>query len=135
MDATAAFTLEGGGSLLVGVAALVSAAWAIIQSRRAGAKAQEAIDVSPAAVLEGLRTEVQAIVDAYHEASERWTSDRSGMESSLGKERLRADAAEAVVFVLRSQMATLKLDLAAARAEVADLRTRFEQAISRRDDH
>lgn len=130
----ASWSFEGVGPFLVGVAAMVTATWAIIQSRRAGAKAQEAYDVSPAAVLEGLRTEVQTIVDAYHEASDRWTDDRRDMETSLGKERSRADAAEAVVFVLRSSMATLKLDLAAARAEVADLRTRFEQAISRREE-
>lgn len=121
------------GAVLVGLAAVISAvvgafiSWDARQrSKRAETTADEAMAASPTAILGGLRSEVQSVVDSYHEASERWNRDRENLEDDRDRERDRADASEAVVLTLRGEVALMRIDLAAARAELNELRSRFE---------
>lgn len=122
------------GTVLTGLAAIIVAVTGFMslrRSRRAETKADKALEASPMALFTGLKTEVQAVIDTYHESAERWAAERSGIGAALDRERARADAAEAVVLILRGEIATMKIDLVSARAEVADLRARFESAIGR----
>lgn len=123
------------GALFVGIAAILGAFSAI----RANRKSSEAVDTanaalaaSPSAVLEGLRSEVAEVIKTYTAATERWATERHGMAETTTRERQRADQAEAVVLALRGELATMRIDLAAARADVADLRLRFETAMAAR---
>ena len=122
------------GAVFAGIAAIIAAlAGAFDARRRAGnaeTKASEALAASPAAMLTGLRSEVQAVVDAYHDGLERWGDERDHLEAEVERERSRADAGEAVVLMLRGEIAVMRIDLASARAELADLRGRFESAIA-----
>ena len=126
-------TIELGG-VLVGIAAIIGAVVAALDARRRSMKAEttadKAMEASPSALIGGLRSEVQAVVDSYHEASERWARDREALEDDLDRERDRADASEAVVLTLRGELALLRIDLASARAELADLRSRFDKSIA-----
>lgn len=127
------------GAVLAGIAVLLTAVIAALDARRTSSRAlvasNAAMTASPMALFEGLRTEVRAVVDAYGDAVARWSAERDNMQNSLNGERRRADAAEAVVLMLRGEQAEMKIDLAAARAEVADLRARFETAIASRTTH
>lgn len=117
----------GIGGLLVGIAAVA----ALIKSARAERKADEAKAVSPPAIFEGLRTQVKQVVDVHEEAVARWQDERSGLEGALRRERARADGAELVALQMQGQVAEMRIDLAAARAEVAELRQRFDAAIDK----
>lgn len=119
--------LAGLGGLLVGVAAVL----ALVKSGRAERTAEEAKAVSPAAIFEGLRTQVQQVVDVHEDAIVRWQGERNGMEAALASERNRADGAELIALRLQGQLAEMRIDLAAARAEVAELRTRFDDAMGK----
>lgn len=127
------------GAVLAGIASIIVALAGALDARRrstrAEATAQHALAASPAAVLTGLRSEVQAVVDAYHEGLERWQDERHDFEDDVNRERDRADAGEAVVLMLRGEIAVMRIDLAAARAEVADLRGRFESAMAAGAQH
>lgn len=118
--------IAGVGTLLFGLTGFL----AYRRSKRAEEKADAALAASPAAVYEGLKSEVQSVIDTHQEAVEHWAIERHGMEEVLVRERARADAAGATVFRLRGELALVRIDMAAARTEVADLRTRFDSAIS-----
>jgi hypothetical protein len=117
--------LAGIGGLLVGVVAVGS----LLFSLRARREAAEARRASPAAVLEGLRIQVQAVIDAHEEAVRRHQTERDGIEDSLQRERARADGAEMVAMRLQGQVAVMKIDLANARADLSELRARFDATI------
>lgn len=118
--------LAGLGGLLVGLAAVIS----LIVAQRARAEAAEARRVSPAAVFEGLRVQVQAVVDAHVDAVRRHQIERDYLQDSLDKERARADGAEVVGLQRQARLAEASIDIAALRAEVQELRTRFEASIT-----
>ena len=121
------------GTLLAGIGGLILAAIAVVslvQSSRARKEAAEAKATSPAALFEGLRGQVKAVVDAYGEAVQRFQDERDGMESSLRRERARADGAEVVGLQLRARLAEASIDVATLRSEVADLRARFDAAMA-----
>jgi hypothetical protein len=117
--------LTGIGGLLVGIAAVT----ALIKSGRAERTAAEAKATSPQAIFEGLRTQVQQVVEVHEDAVRRWQAEREGMEVALRNERARADGAELVALQLQGQLAEIRIDFAASRAEVAELRQRFDAAI------
>jgi hypothetical protein len=122
---TLAQLLAGVGGLLVGVVAVGS----LILAVRARREAAEARRESPAAMLEGLRIQVQAVIDAHQEAVRRHQMERDGIEDSLQRERARADGAELVAMRLQGQVAVMKIDLANARADLSELRARFDASI------
>lgn len=124
--------MEGLGALLVGVAALLTAAsgWLAASARRSSKAAAEALKVSPVGMLEELRREVDLVLEAHQAIVERHTQERQGMERALTRQRGRAEQAETTNLRLLAEMAGLKMDLAAARAEISDLRTRVDDFIS-----
>ena len=117
--------LAGLGGLIVGLVAVAS----LITAHRARKEAAEAKRTSPTAVLEGLRVQVQAVVDAHTDAVRRHQLERDGLEKALRRERERADGAELVGVELHAQLAQVRIDLASARSEVAELRARFEASL------
>lgn len=119
--------LAGVGGLFVGVAAIVS----LVNSVRARREAKEAKASSPAAVYEGLRNQVQSVVEIHQETIRRHHDERDGMEKALSRERARADGAELVGLQLQAQLATFRIDMAAARSEVAELRGRVDLLVNR----
>lgn len=120
------------GGLLVGIAALLTAisGGLTLSARRSSKAAKEALQVSPIGMLEELRREVDLVLVAHQEIVERNTQERQGMERALTRHRTRAEAAETRNLRLQAEMAGLKMDLASARAEISDLRTRVDDFIS-----
>lgn len=118
--------LAGIGTLIAGVAAVAS----LVVSGFARREAREAKETSSQAMYEGLHTEVRELMGAHTEAAGRWQREREGMEEALRSERARADGAELVAFKLQASLAELRIDFASSRAEVAELRQRFEAVIA-----
>ena len=118
--------LAGIGGLLVGVVAVGS----LFFSLRARREAAEARRASPTAMLEGLKTQVQAVIDAHEDAVQRHQKVRDGIERSLQHERSRADGAELIAMRLQGQVAAMKIDLAGARVDLTELRARFDASIA-----
>lgn len=120
------------GGLLVGVAAVLTAVSGALaaSARRSSKAAREALQVSPVGMLEELRREVDLVLVAHQTIVERHTAERQGMERALTRQRGRAEQAETTNLRLQAEMAGLKMDLAAARAEISDLRTRVDDFIS-----
>ena len=117
--------LAGLGGLFVGIAAV----WALFAARTAKHDAHEARKTSPPAVIEGLRKQVQALVDTHEETLQRHANEVDGLEQALKRERARADGCELIALRLQATIAEMQLDLAAARSEVNSLRTRFEASV------
>lgn len=124
--------MEDLGGLLFGVAAVLTALTGLLalSARRSSKAAREALKTSPVGVLEELRREVDLVLQAHQEIVERHSQERQGMSDALDRERARAEGAESVNLHLRAEMAGLRMDLAAARAEISDLRTRVDDFIS-----
>jgi chromosome segregation ATPase len=118
--------LAGLGGLLVGLAGVVSAVASARSARQAKRRADEVVQMTAIGTLEALRSEIDGVVDAYRQAVTRHAEERDGIEAALDRERLRAEGAEGQVFHLRAQMAGLRMDLAAARAEISELGSRLD---------
>lgn len=119
------------GSLLVGVAALAGAALSFWKARKSDAKSEQALKTSPSALLEGLRTQVDNVLTTHRAAATRWQLEREELVEAYNRERVRAETGDQVIIELQAQQATMVIDLAAARAELADLRVRFEASLAR----
>lgn len=122
--------LEGIGGLLLGVMAVVS----YVASQRARRDAREAREASAPGVMENLRVQVKTVVDAYEEAVRRHQYERATIEQSLQRERERADGAELVAMRMQGQVAEMRIDLASAKQDLADLRARFDASIAARSE-
>lgn len=121
------------GDLLVGIgaviAALASAGWSVASKRQAK-KATAAYEASPTAVIGSLRAEVKALIDASAEAAERHAEERKALEAAIRQQRKRADVAEAANAVLRGDIVALKIDLAAAQAQISELKTTLDAVVN-----
>lgn len=120
------------GGVMVGIGGVLAASlswWQAVKARRSAA---EALAVSPAGALEALRGEVQAVLDAHQSSLARHQEERAGMEQALSVERMRADTAESNNLMLLGQLAGLRMDLAQARSEIAELKIRFEASLTTR---
>lgn len=127
-----AYLLTALGGLIVGVTGLLSAVSARKSARSAHDSVARVLEASPAAIEAGMRREIDELDAAYVSAVARHAQERNGMEAALDHERSRAETAEAEVFKMRAGMAGLRLDLAAARAEISDLRSRVDDFLTTR---
>ncbi len=116
----------GVGTLLSGLAAFV----ALFPSGRAEKKATEALEASPQALYQGLNAQVRQVGEFHEEALRRWQKEREGLERALHRERDRADGAELVALQYLAEVASMRIELAQTKGEMAELRAKVDAMAS-----
>lgn len=111
------------GTIVGGLLAAAAAARAEF-SRRAAQKA-----ASPMAMFGELREASQILQEHIDEQIKRWNEDRKNLEKAINTWRGRAESAEAQNLRMHAEMTGVRIDLAATRSDLSELKTRFDNLV------